>query len=75
MVRVVNEDGSVFHEPPYTEEEEMELYRSSAMGPRSSFTRPTGPAKHAAVTENQTAAAPEPASPSDTPPSRPVKRP
>jgi hypothetical protein len=45
MVRRVDKFGSVYHEPPYTEEEQMELYRSMAMGPHSSFTRPTGPAK------------------------------
>lgn len=28
MVKVYTKDGSAFHEPPYTEEEEMEILRS-----------------------------------------------
>jgi hypothetical protein len=49
MVRVVCEDGSVFHEPPYTEEEEAELERrinnvvGIAIAPRPAAPRSTAP--------------------------------
>jgi hypothetical protein len=64
MVRVVNPDGSWFEEPPYTEEEQLEMYRSSAMGPRSSFTRPAGPTKPA---EKKPEANPTPPAPETRP--------
>jgi hypothetical protein len=37
MVRIVNKDGSAFHEPPYTWEEEQEFYRriGGGLGPFS----------------------------------------
>ena len=38
MVRKISDGGAVYHEPPYTEEEQMALYRSSAMGPGAKFT-------------------------------------
>lgn len=41
MVRKVDKFGTVYHEPPYTKAEEMEIYRRSA-GVRA-FTRPVGP--------------------------------
>jgi hypothetical protein len=34
MVRIVNKDGSAFHEPPYTWEEERDFYRAMAGGPK-----------------------------------------
>lgn len=43
MVRKINKDGIVYHEPPYTEEEQMALYKSFDMKPGASFSRP-GPA-------------------------------
>lgn len=48
MVRVQNPDGSAFHEPPYTEEEEADLYRRANAGPMT-FTRP-GPTPEAVAT-------------------------
>jgi hypothetical protein len=33
MVRIRAENGSYFHEPPYTEEEEFDFYRRVAGGP------------------------------------------
>ena len=33
MVRRTGDDGAVWHEPPYTWEEEQELYRGMAMQP------------------------------------------
>jgi hypothetical protein len=33
MVRIVNEDGSAYHEPPYTWEEEQAFYRAIGKGP------------------------------------------
>ncbi len=37
MVRKISDQGGVYHEPPYTEEEELELYRQ--MGGVRAFTR------------------------------------
>jgi hypothetical protein len=34
MVRKRAENGSFYHEPPYTEEEELDLYRRMASGPK-----------------------------------------
>jgi hypothetical protein len=34
MVRIVNEDGGAFHEPPYTWEEEQDFYRRMGGGPK-----------------------------------------
>jgi hypothetical protein len=33
MVRKIAENGSFYHEPPYTEEEELDLYCRMAGGP------------------------------------------
>jgi hypothetical protein len=33
MVTKVAENGTLYREPPYTEEEELELYRAMASGP------------------------------------------
>jgi hypothetical protein len=33
MVRKMAENGSFYHEPPYTEEEELEIYRRMNAGP------------------------------------------
>jgi hypothetical protein len=33
MVRKMAENGSYYHEPPYTEEEELEIYRRMNAGP------------------------------------------
>lgn len=33
MVRKISDKGGVYHEPPYTEEEELELYRRMDAGP------------------------------------------
>ncbi len=33
MVRKMVENGSYYHEPPYSEEEELEIYRRIAAGP------------------------------------------
>jgi hypothetical protein len=43
MVRRFDKYGTPYDEPPYTEKEQMEMYRSMSMGPRSSFTRPVHP--------------------------------
>ena len=37
MVRRTGEDGGVWHEPPYTWEEEQALYRGMAMQPGSTI--------------------------------------
>lgn len=47
MVRKISDSGGVYHEPPYTEEEQMALYKSFDMKPGASFSRP-GPAAVAA---------------------------
>lgn len=41
MVRIVNEDGSAYHEPPYTWEEEQALYRAMGNGPITVLHRKT----------------------------------
>jgi hypothetical protein len=33
MVRKISENGGIYEEPPYTEEEEDEFYRRQAAGP------------------------------------------
>ena len=33
MVRKTAENGTFYHEPPYTEEEELEIYRRMNAGP------------------------------------------
>ena len=38
MVRKISDQGTVYHEPPYTEAEQMELYRR--MNGVVAFTRP-----------------------------------
>lgn len=49
MVRKINEDGYVYHEPPYTEAEQMEMYRAMSLRPGATITRPNGqPAPQAA---------------------------
>lgn len=40
MVRVRTETGGYFHEPPYTEDEELELYRRMTEGPFTVLHRP-----------------------------------
>jgi hypothetical protein len=45
MVRMVSDEGGIWHEPPYTEEEEMELYRLATYKPGATFLhgpRPPG---------------------------------
>jgi len=42
--------GFEYHEPPYTEEEQMAFYKSSSMTAQSSFTRPSGAAPQATQT-------------------------
>ena len=59
MVRKVAENGSFYHEPPYTEEEELEIYRRMNAGPFK-ILHPSRPP----------AAAPK----HPTPPHRPVKK-
>jgi len=41
MVRKVAENGTFYHEPPYTEEEELRLYRH---GPAFKILHPSPPA-------------------------------
>ena len=38
MVRKISDQGTVYHEPPYTEAEQMEMYRR--MNGVVAFTRP-----------------------------------
>lgn len=39
MIRKVNDQGFVYHEPPYTPDEEADFYRRVGKGPLA-FTRP-----------------------------------
>jgi hypothetical protein len=43
MVRIVNKDGSAFHEPPYTWEEEQDFYRRIGGGPKTVLHAPPAP--------------------------------
>lgn len=52
MVRKMAENGTYYHEPPYTEEEDLDFYRRVANGPftilhgpRPSAEKPTQPQK------------------------------
>ena len=44
MVRRTGDDGGVWHEPPYTWEEEQELYRGMAMQPGATILHAPRPA-------------------------------
>ena len=44
MVRVMDETGGYFHEPPYTEAEEAALYRGMSLKPGATILHsPTSP--------------------------------
>jgi hypothetical protein len=66
MVRKVAENGTFYHEPPYTEEEEMRLYRH---GPAFTFVHPSR--APAAAPERPLPKAPPP---TERGPRRPVKK-
>jgi hypothetical protein len=64
MVRKRAENGTYYHEPPYTEEEEMEIYRRmdgpiTILHAPTNPVRPSQPQKNAAPTTGKIA--PDPA--------------
>ena len=48
MVRKVAENGTFYHEPPYTEEEELDLYRRLDHGPFTFLHGKRPPVEHQA---------------------------
>jgi hypothetical protein len=68
MVRKTAENGSFYHEPPYTEEEELALYRH---GPAFKMIHSNRPAPAAPARAPQKV---QPQPPEESAPSPPVKK-
>lgn len=66
MIKRVAENGSIYHEPPYTAEEEADFYRRIDNGGPITIVR-----SHRGVAAGPAPAGAPPAAPSQEPPRRP----